>query len=112
MTTKRVTLLLNIHIYSCFQERLTLGYHRPPTSITPGFISARQNSKDETPQWSEQNAQAALDRLVDLLRLGGATPEPTHNIDAARWRKVLWYVQVYTGLYILRERKGTDKNPT
>ncbi|TDL29393.1 2-dehydropantoate 2-reductase [Rickenella mellea] len=51
-------------------EILTLGYHRS--------------------QALHETNQLALDRFVELLRQGNSTPEPTSNIDAERWRKILW----------------------
>ena len=57
-------------------ERLVLGYHRPKL--------------EENDRFSSNIAQEALDSLCNMLHLGGVTPEPAENIDAARWRKVLW----------------------
>ena len=36
-------------------------------------------------------AHTALTTFVDLLKNGGGTPEQVHNIDAARWKKIIWY---------------------
>ncbi|KDQ64189.1 hypothetical protein JAAARDRAFT_218818 [Jaapia argillacea MUCL 33604] len=64
------------------QERLTLGYHRPPKTLTN--------------QFDEGAAKESLSVLVDLLQLGGASPEPTDDIDAARWRKILCFSTLCT----------------
>lgn len=55
-------------------ERLVLGYHKPA-------------SPDAS--FSEIHSRAALTRFCELLKKGGASPEPA-DIDTARWRKVLW----------------------
>jgi len=55
-------------------EKLTLGvHHREPQSPA-----------------SRQEEQGALDLFVDLLRTGGANPDPQDDINVERWRKVLW----------------------
>jgi 2-dehydropantoate 2-reductase len=53
-------------------ERLVLGYHRSSSAA-----------------FSETTSQKALGRLCNLLRLGGASVEPS-DIEVARWRMVLW----------------------
>lgn len=58
-------------------ERLVLGYHRPPTRHSPG-------------KFSEETSRAQLELFCDLLHSGGVTPEFVPDVDAARWRKVLW----------------------
>ena len=68
-------------------ERLVLGYHTPRGS-------------DVKAQFDESKAQAALNALCTLLRTGGANIESA-NIDAARWRKVLWYVYFHLHLEAL-----------
>ncbi|KAG8703318.1 hypothetical protein FRC09_004230 [Ceratobasidium sp. 395] len=58
-------------------ERLVVGAH-PPLGTSP-----------KAPQSTE--AHTALTTFVDLLKNGGGTPEQAHNIDAARWKKIIWY---------------------
>ncbi|KAG9087042.1 hypothetical protein FS749_003211 [Ceratobasidium sp. UAMH 11750] len=57
-------------------ERLVLGAH-PPLGTSP-----------KAPQSTE--AHTALTVFVDLLKNGGGTAEMVHNIDAARWKKIIW----------------------
>ncbi|KAG8775570.1 hypothetical protein FRC12_001412 [Ceratobasidium sp. 428] len=57
-------------------ERLVVGAH-PPLGTSP-----------KAPQSTE--AHTALTTFVDLLKNGGGTPEQAHNIDAARWKKIIW----------------------
>ncbi len=66
-------------IASILQEKLTLGvHHREPQSPA-----------------SRKEEQGALDLFVDLLRTGGANPDPQDDINVERWRKVLWSVDYY-----------------
>jgi 2-dehydropantoate 2-reductase len=55
-------------------ERLVLGYHVPNLSN----------------DFSEKRAQEGLDAFCRLLQAGGVTAEHVSDIEAARWRKVLW----------------------
>ena len=56
-------------------ERLVLGYHKP---------------RSDSPAFSETVAQERLEDFCDKLLAGGVTPELAPDVDAARWRKVLW----------------------
>ncbi|OBZ69049.1 hypothetical protein A0H81_11213 [Grifola frondosa] len=68
-------------------ERLVIGAHHPPSS-------------------SPAPARAALDNFCALLRAGGAAPEATDDIDAARWRKVLWNASFSTICTLTRADVG------
>ncbi|KLO10230.1 6-phosphogluconate dehydrogenase C-terminal domain-like protein [Schizopora paradoxa] len=57
-------------------EKLTLGIHR------------------REPKETQKEEQAALDLFVNLLRSGGANPDPREDINVERWRKVLWSVDL------------------
>jgi hypothetical protein len=57
------------------QARLTTGVHLPPTGV---------------PALDESIANASLKLFGDLIRAGGGKVTESDNIDAARWRKVLW----------------------
>ncbi|TFK55378.1 6-phosphogluconate dehydrogenase C-terminal domain-like protein [Heliocybe sulcata] len=61
-------------VHQTGDERLTIGVHPSPNG----------NAGAET------GARESLELLAELLRSGGCNPEVTNNIDAARWRKVLW----------------------
>ncbi|QRV87720.1 2-dehydropantoate 2-reductase [Ceratobasidium sp. AG-Ba] len=56
-------------------ERLVIGVHPPP------------GTSPKVPQTPA--AHTALAAFVDLLKSAGATAEQTHNIDAARWKKII-----------------------
>ncbi|CAE7231935.1 unnamed protein product [Rhizoctonia solani] len=58
-------------------EKLVVGAH-PPLGAPP-----------EAPQSTE--ARTALTTFVDLLKAGGGTPEQATNIEAARWKKIIWH---------------------
>ena len=58
-------------------ERLVLGYHRPPSGTNPAWFS-------------EESSQQSLDELCALFRTGGSNVEAALDMDVARWRKVLW----------------------
>ncbi len=72
--TRRIVADDNCFFY--LQEKLTLGIHHRVPQSTP----------------SRKEEQAALDLFVDLLRAGGANPDPRDDINVERWRKVLWFV--------------------
>ncbi|CAE6477895.1 unnamed protein product [Rhizoctonia solani] len=57
-------------------EKLVVGAH-PPLGAPPG-----------APQSTETHS--ALTAFVDLLKTGGGTPEQAVNIEAARWKKIIW----------------------
>ncbi|KAG9104726.1 hypothetical protein FRC06_011620 [Ceratobasidium sp. 370] len=57
-------------------ERLVVGAHPPP------------GTSPKAPQSTE--AHTALTAFVDLVKNGGGTAELVHNIEAARWKKIIW----------------------
>ncbi|QRW16398.1 2-dehydropantoate 2-reductase [Rhizoctonia solani] len=57
-------------------EKLVVGVH-PPLGAPSG-----------TPHSTE--AHTALTTFVDLLKAGGGTPEQVVDIQAARWKKIIW----------------------
>ncbi|KAI0081620.1 2-dehydropantoate 2-reductase [Panus rudis PR-1116 ss-1] len=77
-------------------ERLVLGYHRPPTST------------DATPSttFSKDIAREKLDTFSDILKASGANVEPVADMDAARWRKVLWNASFSTICTLTRANVG------
>lgn len=68
-------------------ERLVIGYHKPP--IPSAF--------------SETASKFALNHFSDLLVAAGGNVEVS-EIDVARWRKVLWYVDIFLVLSRLSHR--------
>lgn len=66
-----------MYVTCSIQERLVVGVH-PPLGVSS---KATQSTA----------AHTALTTFVDLLKNGGGTPEQVHNIDAARWKKIIWY---------------------
>ncbi|KAI0784791.1 ketopantoate reductase PanE/ApbA C terminal-domain-containing protein [Abortiporus biennis] len=74
-------------------ERLALGYHVP---------SVHEDSSN----FSENLAKQKLDSLCNMLHSGGVTPEPVDDIDAARWRKVLWNASFSTICTLSRSTVG------
>ncbi|CEL63714.1 hypothetical protein RSOLAG1IB_05475 [Rhizoctonia solani AG-1 IB] len=57
-------------------EKLVIGVH-PPLGAPPG---APHSTK----------AHTALTTFIDLLKAGGGTPEQAVDIQAARWKKIIW----------------------
>ncbi|EUC66394.1 ketopantoate reductase PanE/ApbA [Rhizoctonia solani AG-3 Rhs1AP] len=57
-------------------EKLDVGVH-PPLGAP---LDAPQSTESHT----------ALTAFVDLLKTGGGTPEQVVNIQAARWKKIIW----------------------
>ncbi|CAE6486762.1 unnamed protein product [Rhizoctonia solani] len=58
-------------------EKLVVGAHQP------------LGAPPEAPHSTE--AHTALTTFVDLLKSGGGTPEQAVNIEAARWKKIIWH---------------------
>jgi hypothetical protein len=77
LVSKTNQLQLCMRIMRLTQERLVVGAH-PPLGTSP-----------KAPQSTE--AHTALTAFVNFLKNGGGTLEQAHNIDAARWKKIIWY---------------------
>lgn len=71
-------------------ERLVLGYHRPACGHAP----------------TDSRGPDALNKLCELLRAAGASAEAADDVDAARWRKVLWNASFSTICTLTRARVG------
>ncbi|EKM51612.1 uncharacterized protein PHACADRAFT_150148 [Phanerochaete carnosa HHB-10118-sp] len=71
-------------------ERLVLGYHKPPQ----GYTSTDNRGPD------------ALNKLCSLLQFAGASAQVASDVDAARWRKVLWNASFSTMCTLTRTTVG------
>ncbi|KAE8228106.1 hypothetical protein CF326_g6975 [Tilletia indica] len=72
-------------------ERLSLGVFPSPLSAACAKLQSESKAKlevDRTPD--ESKSQARLDTLVKLLKDGGATPQPSDDVQPYRWKKLLW----------------------
>ncbi|KAA1466557.1 6-phosphogluconate dehydrogenase C-terminal domain-like protein [Dentipellis sp. KUC8613] len=68
-----------------------------PDKLSSGLHTDASPSKP-----SEERGRKALQTFHDILIAGGAGSEIVDNIDAARWRKVLWNVTFSTLCTVLR----------
>lgn len=79
-------------------ERLVLGFHKTPHAPT------------------NNEGQSALNKFCALLQSAGASAEAAEDVDAARWRKVLWLeaVPLHTYPYhstLTMRLVGTHRSP-
>ncbi|KAK0522935.1 hypothetical protein OC835_006412 [Tilletia horrida] len=72
-------------------ERLSLGTYpsRPAVASkerpSAGGVKSKGSSSDDP-----DHAKARLDAFVRLLEEGGATPQPSDDVQPQRWKKLLW----------------------